>query len=160
MTVTVPQDFHKFVFQIKAFAHATGFLFGKENILAIQLNQFVKRVEWRHISVYKNCIANKENFAAKILWSVDSFVQLFLKDCRKCADQEDVNQRVIDFKLLDMDIALFKFRIKLPPCFHKKTVEWRDNKLMAEKKEGGKGGKRKSNIKDDGKKNNGKKRAS
>jgi hypothetical protein len=30
---------------------------------------------------------------------------------------------------------------------------------MAEKKEGGKGGKRKSNVKDDGKKNNGKKRA-
>jgi hypothetical protein len=45
MTVTVPQDFHKFVFQIKAFAHAMGFLFGKESILAIQLNQFVKRVE-------------------------------------------------------------------------------------------------------------------
>jgi hypothetical protein len=30
---------------------------------------------------------------------------------------------------------------------------------MAEKKEGGKGGKRKSNVKDDGKKNDGKKRA-
>jgi hypothetical protein len=30
MTVTVPQDFHKFVFQIKAFVHATGFLFDKK----------------------------------------------------------------------------------------------------------------------------------
>jgi hypothetical protein len=67
MTVTVPQDFHKFVFQIKAFAHTTGFLFGKESILANQLNQFVKRVEWWHISIYKNPIANEENFAAKIL---------------------------------------------------------------------------------------------
>jgi hypothetical protein len=90
---------------------------------------------------------------------VDSFVQLILKDCRKCADQEYVNQRVINFELLDMDIVLFKFHIKLPPCFHKKTVEWRDNKLTAEKNEGGKGGKHKSNVKDDGKKNDGKKRA-
>ncbi len=119
----------------------------------------MKRVEWRHISVYKNCIANKENFAAKILWSVDSFVQLFLEDCRKCTDQEDVNQGVIDFKLLDMDIALFKFHIELPSCFHKKTIEWRDKESMAEKKEGEKGGKCKSNVKDDGKKNDGQKRA-
>ncbi len=90
---------------------------------------------------------------------MDSFVQLFLEDCRKCADREDVDQRVIDFELLDMDFALFKFHIKLPPCFHKKTVEWRDNELTAENKEGGKGGKHKSDVKDDGKKNDGKKRA-
>ncbi len=58
-----------------------------------------------------------------------------------------------------MDIALFKFHIKLPPCSHKKTVEWRDDKSTAEKKEEKKGGKHKNDVKDDKKKYNWKKRA-
>jgi hypothetical protein len=38
--VTVPQDFHSFVYQLRAFAHALSFFFGNESILAIQLKEF------------------------------------------------------------------------------------------------------------------------
>ncbi len=58
-------------------------------------------------------------FAAKVLWSVDCFIQLFLKDCWKCPDQEDVNQRVINFDGLNMDVILYCFHAILPPLFHK-----------------------------------------
>ena len=50
---------------------------------------------------------------------VDCFTQLFLKDYRKCLDREDVNQRVIDFDGLNMDIILYRFHTILPPLFHK-----------------------------------------
>ncbi len=91
-TVTVPQDFHSLAYQLCAFAHATSFFFGNESILAIQLREFVKNIKGRHSIIYKNRIATADTFAAKILWSVNSFVQLFLKDCHKCSDQEDVDQ--------------------------------------------------------------------
>ncbi len=47
----------------------------------------------------KNRIATDNTFAAKILWLVDCFTQIFLKDCRKCLDREDIDQRVIDFDI-------------------------------------------------------------
>jgi hypothetical protein len=50
----------------------------------------------------------------KILWLVDSFVQLFLEDCRKRADQEDIAQRVINFNALNIDVIMFRFHADLP----------------------------------------------
>jgi len=50
---------------------------------------------------------------------VDCLIQLFLKNCRKCQDREDVDQRVINFGGLNMDIILYHFHAILPPLFHK-----------------------------------------
>jgi hypothetical protein len=71
-TVTVPQDFHSFVYQLCASAHALSFFFGNESILAIQLKDFVTNIEGRHSITYKNRIATDNTFAAKILWLVHS----------------------------------------------------------------------------------------
>jgi hypothetical protein len=126
-TVMVPQDFHSLAYQLRGFAHATSFFFGDKSILAIQLREFVKNIKGRHSIIYKNRIATADTFAAKILWSVDSFTQLFLKDCRKCFDQEDVNQRVINFNALNLDVSMFSFRAELPLSFHKKEVDAKEN---------------------------------
>ncbi len=50
---------------------------------------------------------------------MDCFTQLFLEDCRKCLDQEDVDQRVIDFDGLNLVVLLYRFQMDLPPIFHK-----------------------------------------
>jgi len=91
--VTAPQDFHSFHYPLKAFAIAIGFVFGKDSILATKLRDFVEKVK-KHSMIYKNRIAIDDTFAAKVLWSVDCFTQLY---CRKYHNQEDVEQRVIDF---------------------------------------------------------------
>ena len=119
-TVTVPQDFHSFLYQLKAFTFAVGFVFGEDSILATKLLDFVEKVDKNSI-VYKNRIATDNTFAAKILWSVDCFTQLFLEDCRKCLDREDVNQRVIDFDGLNLDVLLYRFHMDLPSFFHIKS---------------------------------------
>jgi hypothetical protein len=119
MTVTVPQDFPSFNFQLKAFMIAIGFVFGKDSILATKLRDFVVNVDRKHSIIYKNRIAINNTFAAKVLWWVDCFTQLFLEDCRKCHDREDIDQRVIDFNGLNMDIILHRFHAILPPLFHK-----------------------------------------
>ena len=119
MTVTVPQDFHSFNFQLKAFTIAIGFVFGEDSILATKLRDFVENVNRKHSIIYKNRIAINDTFPAKVLWSVDCFTQLFLEDCRKCHDWEDIDQRVIDFDGLNMDIILDRFHAILPSFFHK-----------------------------------------
>jgi len=86
MTVTVPQDFHSFHYQLKAFVIALGFVFGKDSILATRLWDFVEKVD-KNSMIYKNRIVINDTFAAKVLWSVDCYTQLFLNDCRKCLDQ-------------------------------------------------------------------------
>ncbi len=78
-TVTVPQNFHSFNFQLKAFTIAIGFVFSKDSILATKLQDFVVNVNGKHSIIYKNRIAINNTFAAKFLWSVDCFTQLFLK---------------------------------------------------------------------------------
>ena len=95
-TVTVPQDFHSFHYQLKAFAIALGFVFGEDSILATRLRDFVEKVD-KNSMIYRNRITIDDTFAAKVLWSVDCFTQLFLNDCLKCLDREDIDQRVIDF---------------------------------------------------------------
>ncbi len=63
-TVSVPQDFHSFLFQIKAFTLACQFIFGEESILTIQLQNFAAKIA-KHNIVYKNQIARDDNFAGK-----------------------------------------------------------------------------------------------
>ncbi len=79
-TVTVPQNFHSLAYQLCAFVHAASFYFGNKSILAIQLKQFAKNIKGRQHIIYKNRITATNTFAAQNLWSVDSFVQLFLED--------------------------------------------------------------------------------
>jgi hypothetical protein len=104
---------------VKAFTTAIGLVFGKDSILATKLCDFVVNVDGKHNIIYKNRIAIDNTFAAKVLWLVDCFIQLFLKDCWKCPDQEDVNQRIIDFGGLNMDVILYRFHAILPPLFQK-----------------------------------------
>ncbi len=58
---------------------------------------------------------------------MDSFVQLFLEDCRKRADQEDIAQRVINFNALNIDVIMFRFHADLPWSFHKKEENAKEN---------------------------------
>jgi hypothetical protein len=44
-TVTVPQDFHSLLYQLKAFTFAVGFVFGKDSILATKLLDIVEKVD-------------------------------------------------------------------------------------------------------------------
>ena len=64
---------------------------------------------------------------AKVLWSVDCFIQLFLKDCRKCSDCEDVDQRVINVDDLNMDVILYCLHTIPPPHFHKNNNKPKEN---------------------------------
>jgi hypothetical protein len=79
-------------------------------------------------------------FAAKVLWLVDCFIQLFLEDCWNCPNQEDIDQRVIDLDGLNMDVILYPFHAILPPLFHKFNVKpYKNDDPRSVTRNGGKG---------------------
>jgi hypothetical protein len=48
--------------------------------------------------------AQDKTFPTKILWAVSCRVDLFLEDCRKCIDREDVDSRIDDFDILQQQL--------------------------------------------------------
>ncbi len=87
-TVTAPQDFYSLNFQLKAFMTTIRFVFGKGSILATKLPNFVKNVDGKYSIICKNRIVIEDRFAAKVLWSVGCFIQIFLEDCCKCSTKK------------------------------------------------------------------------
>jgi hypothetical protein len=56
-------------------------------------------------------------FPSKFKWVVDSRFHLFLQDCRKSLDQEDVNNQIIDFNDFHKDVILQKLNIAAQASF-------------------------------------------
>ncbi len=134
--VSVLQDYHLFVFQVKAYALASKYIFGVDSFLARQLFLFIETIK-HHIIAYKNRFALEENIAATILWAINKSVNLFLKECRRCYDHKNVNGRYIHFDDLHMNILLSCFKINLPSNFYKAITEpapGKENDHMSNKK--------------------------
>ena len=95
---------------------------------------------------------------------MDSRFHLFLQDCRKSLDREDVNNRLVDFRDLHKDVLLHKFNVQfLPKCFSlvddSKISAGGDTKLSDATNPGGnnnkkEGSKRKSGNEDNENKGN------
>ncbi len=90
---------------------------GKCSLVSVQLKNLVRLIE-KYASYYKLEIAQDKRFPRKFKNVVDSQFHLFLQDCRKSLDREDVNNRLIDFRDLHEDVLLHKFNVQsLPACF-------------------------------------------
>ena len=114
---TVPSDYHGFIYQMKAFSALIEIITGDDSLVSVQLQNLVGSIE-KYSSSYKIEIAQDNCFPGKFANVVDSRFHLFLQDCRKSLDREDVNNRLVDFRELHEDVLLNKFNVKsLPACF-------------------------------------------
>jgi hypothetical protein len=114
---TVPSDYYGFIYQMKAFRALIEITTGNDSLVSVQLENLVRSIE-KYSSSYKIEIAQDNCFPGKFPNVVDSRFHLFLQDCRKSLDGEDVNNRIVNFRNLHEDILLHKFNSKsLPACF-------------------------------------------
>ncbi len=93
---TVPTDYYGFIYQMKAFSTIVGIFLGEESMCSVQLLHLVRQIK-KYSSNYKLGIAKDKQFPRIFEWVVNSRFHLFLQDCRKSLDQEDVNNQIIDF---------------------------------------------------------------
>jgi hypothetical protein len=111
----VQTDYHGFIYQMKAYTALIEVITGDESLISVQLENLVRSIE-KYASHYKIEIAQDICFAGKFANVVDSRFYIFLHDCRKSLDREDINNRIVDFGSLHKDILLQKFNVKSLPA--------------------------------------------
>jgi hypothetical protein len=113
----VPTDYYGFIYQMKAYSAIVGIITSDDSYASVQLENLVRLIE-KYAACYKLEIAKDKCFPEKFAFAVDSRFHLFLQECRKSLDREDVNNRLVDFRDLHEDVLLNKFNIQsLPACF-------------------------------------------
>jgi hypothetical protein len=114
---TVPTDYYGFIYQMKAYSAIAGIITGDNSHISVQLENLVCLIE-KYAACYKLKIAKDKCVPGKFAFAVDSRFHLFLQECRKFLDREDVNNRLVDFRDLYEDVLLNKFIVRSPPaCF-------------------------------------------
>jgi hypothetical protein len=106
--IAVQTDYHGFIYQMKAYTVLIKIITGDKSLVSVQLDNLVRSIE-KYASRYKIKIAQDICFAGKFANVIDFRFHLFLQDCRKSLDREDVNNRIVDFGNLHEDIFLQKF---------------------------------------------------
>jgi hypothetical protein len=160
---TVPTDYYGFIYQMKTYSALVEIITGKCSLISVQLENLVRLIK-KYASCYKLEIAQDKCFPGKFENVVDSRFHLFLQDCRKSLDREDVNNHLVDFRDLHKDVLLHKFNVQsLPACFSlvddSKISAGGDTKLSDATNPGGnnnkkEGSKRKSGNEDNENKGN------
>jgi hypothetical protein len=162
---TAPTDLYGFIYQMNAYSARIGIITGKNSFVSIQLENWVCSIE-RYTACHKIEIANDKCFLGKFKNVLDSHFHLFLQECRKSVDREDVNNCLVNFRDLHKDILLHKINVQsLPACFSlvnkNKTPTGEEKKMLDTNSPNGNnpkhgGGKRK--FGNDGNKNEGEKK--
>jgi hypothetical protein len=115
-TFTMLLDFYDMIDRVKRYNKGNEIIFTSDSLL-------VKRVEFLVDSLTENsiiiraCGVSDKLFFTKILYAVDTRVNLWLRDCQDCECREDVDDSLIDFRPVMNEIVLQQFRLDLPPCF-------------------------------------------
>jgi hypothetical protein len=113
----VPTDYYGFIYQMKAYSAMIGIITGKNSYVSVHLKNLVHSIK-KYAACYKLEIAQDKCFPGKFKNVVDSQFHLFLQECRKSLDRENVNNRLVDFRDLHKDFLLHKFNVQsLLACF-------------------------------------------
>jgi hypothetical protein len=102
--------------QLKAFVTLIEILFGDDSITAHKLQSFVQQIK-AHNVYYKGCTALDNFFSTKVLWTVCTHFQLYLENCTRAKDREEVFCSLIDFSTGHREIITSRFNIILPLSF-------------------------------------------
>jgi hypothetical protein len=115
-TYTMPMDFNDMTDRIERYNGANGIIFSPTSLLVKRIETLANALQDHRIQI-KACGSMDEEYFTKILYALDTRVNLWLLECMEHENREDVNDNLIDFGPLITQIALRDFRIDLPPCF-------------------------------------------
>jgi hypothetical protein len=94
--VSAPMNFNEMNEQVKMFTIANNVFFGELSVGSQCLRALLRMME-KNKSMLKARERTDEKIPAKFLFAVNSRFQLWLKDCRKAASQNEVNDSFINF---------------------------------------------------------------
>ena len=123
--MVVPSNLVELKDQLKIFGGVCSIIFDKRNPISTGIKRLLR--EFDDFSCeFESLMELDDQFAAKIMFSVDSRIQRFLMQCKRCRDCEDVNDNLLDFSGLSEECLNQSFNISLPPAFQISGAEKQD----------------------------------
>ena len=114
--VVVPTNLIDLENQLKIFGRVCTIVFDKKNPISEGIRRLLRDFEDFNCE-FESLMETDNLLAAKIMFSVDSRIQRFLMQCKRCRDRGDVNDSLVDFTGLSEDCLNQAFNITLPPAF-------------------------------------------
>ena len=114
--VKAPMSFDELTMQLKLLMGACTIFFSAKSAVVPGLNTFRQSMKLNK-TIIKTKIASDELFAAKVLYSVDTLVQRWLRECKTAKERSNVDDRIVEFSHLTNDILNGRFSMQLPPVF-------------------------------------------
>jgi hypothetical protein len=115
--VTVQTDYHGFLYQLKVYTATIEIILGDDSIISIHLANLYWSIK-KYSHSYKLAITQDKCFPGKVLNVINTCFNLFLEDCRKLLDREDVNNQLIKFGEIHKNVIFNKFNnASLPASF-------------------------------------------
>ena len=114
--MVVPTNLIDLENQLKIFGGVCTIVFDKMN----PISEGIRRLLWDFEDFkcgFESLMETDNLFAANIIFSVDSGIQLFLMQCKRCRDGGDVNYSLVNFTDLSEYFLNQAFNVTLPPAF-------------------------------------------
>ena len=120
--VVVPSNLVDLENQLKIFGGVCSIIFDKNNPISRGIKRLLREFDDFNCE-FESLMETDDKFSAKIMFSVDSRIQRFLMQCKRCCDRDDVNDNLVDFTGLTENFLNQSFNISLPPAFQISETE-------------------------------------
>ena len=117
--ILVPYQVEFLRYNIKNTIGAAAFFFSENSILVRRLSQVNNHVK-ANLVIYESCQYNRKSFSTKILYALDTKIQMWLRQCESASYREDVDNSIIDFSGDLNNILMNQFSMDLPESIKEK----------------------------------------
>ena len=111
--IKVPTSIESLKYSILNLVSAARFFFSDHSFLVKELSKVFNHLV-RNRDTYRSLYATDRNFIAMYLYAIDTRIQLWLGDCERAEDRDEVNDNIIDFSLILEQVVTRNFNYKLP----------------------------------------------
>ena len=124
--ISFPCHINYMKYNVKNLMGASCFFFSNSSILSRRLAIVLDHIK-ANLPVYKALQHSNNKFATEFLYSLDMRIQVWLLQCKRASDREEVNDTLIDFSDNLDNVLKRQLSIYLPDAISKKIDEIGDH---------------------------------
>jgi len=115
--IKIPKHFEDFSTHCKGLLGLSAITFGISSLLTKALQAFCENVENRRMTL-KTKFHYDQTLIAKIMYAVDTRLQLWLSDGRTATDREEMDDGIIDLVPIITNVHMDQLVVSLPSCLN------------------------------------------
>jgi len=113
--IKIPVHFEDFSTHFKGLLGLSAIVFGTPSLLTLALKAFCESVENRRTTL-KTKFHHDQTLITKIMYAVDTRIQLWLSDGRTASDREEMDDGIINLAPIVPSVLMDQLVVSLPSC--------------------------------------------